>query len=120
MDFLSKNGLLIFQELEKHCSEKMKMYEVDKFELAMLANSFDLYATAAKYCSEHGTKMTILTERGTYFQINPEYTVMRGEYANVLKHSGKFGLNPADRERIFKSLANAKPEKKGFNLKKAS
>lgn len=118
MDFLSKNGLLIFEELQKHCGERMKMYDVDKFELAMLANAFDMYSEAAKYCTEHGAKMTIQTERGTYYQICPEYTVMKSEYANILKHGGKFGLNPADRERIFKSLAKDTGKKKGFDLKK--
>lgn len=116
MDFLSENGLLIFKELEKHCGEKMKMYAVDKFELAMLANSFDMYSEAAKYCTENGAKMTIVTERGSYYQICPEYTVMKSEYSNILKHSGKFGLNPGDRERLFKSLALDKGNKKGFDL----
>jgi phage terminase small subunit len=94
----------------------MKMYAVDKFELGMLANSFDLYAESAKYVRDNGAKMVIVTERGSYYQICPEFTVMKSEYSNILKHSGKFGLNPGDREKIFKSLANAKPAKKGFNL----
>jgi phage terminase small subunit len=139
MDFLSKNGIYIYKELEKHCREKLNMYDVDKFELAMLANSFDLYQKSAKYCLDYGVSMSFpskdapddfeeldedeketvrdsksMKSGGVYQQIRPEYTVMKNEYQNILKHSAKFGLNPGDREKIFKSLANAKPKKKDF------
>src|SRR5688572_13416862 len=116
MDFLTKNGLLILKEIEKHCKEKLKMVEADKFEMAMLANSFDLYADNARVCNEEGVSMEIVTEKGgVYRQIRPEYTVMKNEYGNILKHSGKFGLNPGDRDKIFKGLKDEK-KKKGFDL----
>jgi len=103
--FLSPDGREIFDELKKHCVSKMKMESVDDFELSMLANSFALYAECAKYCTDNGVKMTITTEKGgKYSQISPEYTVMKNEYQNILKHSGKFGLNPADRSKIIGSL----------------
>lgn len=115
MDFLSKNGLLIFGEIEKHCRERLKMFEIDKFEMAMLANSFDLYAENAKICNEDGVAMTITTEKGgVYSQIRPEYTVMKNEYGNILKHAGKFGLNPGDRDKLFRKLKEDK-KKKGFD-----
>ena len=141
MDFLSKNGLFVFGELEKHCKEKLKMMDVDRFELAMLANSFDLYSKCAKYCLDWGISMKFQPKSapegfeeldedekesvretrggkqgGQYEQIRPEYTVMRNEYQNILKHSAKFGLNPGDREKIFKHLDDGKGKKKGFNL----
>ena len=115
MDFLTKNGLLIYGEIEKHCKSRLKMADADKFEMAMLANSFDLYAENAKLCNEEGVSMTIVTEKGgMYSQIRPEYTVMKNEYGNILKHSGKFGLNPGDRDKIFKKLGEDK-KKKGFD-----
>jgi len=116
MDFLTEKGLLIFKEIEKHCKERLKMYETDKFEMAMLANSFDLYAENARVCNEDGVSMEILTEKGgVYRQIRPEYTVMKNEYGNILKHAGKFGLNPGDRDKIFKKLNDDKGKKKGFD-----
>jgi len=143
MDFLSKNGLFIFGELERHCREKLNMMEVDRFELAMLANSFDLYQKSAKYCLDYGVSMKFQAKAapdgfeeldedekeavreaatgkqgGQYEQIRPEYTVMKNEYQNILKHSAKFGLNPGDRQKIFAGL-NDKKGKKGFNLKAA-
>jgi len=91
------------------------MVDADKFEMAMLANSFDLYSENAKVCNEEGVSMEIITEKGgVYRQIRPEYTVMKNEYGNILKHSGKFGLNPGDRDKIFKGLKEEK-KKKGFN-----
>ena len=115
MDFLTEKGLLIFKEIEKHCKEKLKMYDIDKFEMAMLANSFYMYARNADVCNRQGVSMTILTEKGgEYSQIRPEYTVMKNEYGNILKHAGKFGLNPGDRDKIFKKLKDEKEKKKGF------
>lgn len=115
MEYLTENGDLIYEKLEKHCKDRLKMIDVDSFELTMLANSFDLYQTAAKYCNEEGCSMTIITETGsTYSQIRPEYTVMKNEYQNILKHGAKFGLNPGDRDKIFKGLSKAKT--KGFDL----
>ena len=94
------------------------MYEADKFEMAMLANSFDLYAEAAKACNEKGISMSFTNDKGgIYEQIRPEYTVMKNEYGNILKHAGKFGLNPGDRDKIFKGLKDDK-KKKGFDTEK--
>lgn len=92
------------------------MMDIDHLEMAMLANSIDLYSKAAKYCLDNGVKFTITTEKGgSYEQICPEYTVMKNEYQNILKHSSKFGLNPGDRAKFFKGLDDKKG-KKGFNL----
>lgn len=113
-DFLNEAGGLILEALTQHC-KKLGMMDVDKFELAMLANSFWLYSDNARVCLEDGVSMTIITEKGgTYSQIRPEYTVMKNEYQNILKHSGKFGLNPGDRDKIFKGLKEDK-KKKGFD-----
>ncbi len=114
--FLSEAGKEVFAELKAHCNSKLKMMDVDSFELAMLANSFAMYAENAKICNEDGVSMTIITEKGgEYSQIRPEYSVMKNEYQNILKHSAKFGLNPGDRAKVFKHLEGEK-QKKGFNL----
>jgi hypothetical protein len=126
--FLSGDGQLIFDELTAHCKRKLKMMDVDHFELSMLANSFALYAECARVCNDEGVSMTfgkketgngdddededkkVKAKGGPYQQIRPEYTVMKNEYANIMKHSPKFGLNPGDRARLFKGLD--KKEKK--------
>src|SRR5688500_5630367 len=111
MRFLSENGEKIYAELKKHCKEKLRMFDVDHFELEMLANSFDLYAKAAMFCRDYGISMTFPSKDGTpgdddeldddeknhikatrggpYQQIRPEYTVMKNEYQNILKHGAK-------------------------------
>lgn len=112
MDYLSEHGKKIYSELQKHC-KKLKMMDIDHLELSMLANSFSMYADAARLCRDEGVSFTIITEKGgEYQQIRPEYSVMKNEYANILKHGGKFGLNPGDRDRIFKGLN--KKEKKNI------
>lgn len=115
-EFLSPEGVEIFQALKQHCV-KMGTMDIDSFELAMLANSFWMYAENAKVCRDDGVSMTIITEKGgEYSQIRPEYTVMKNEYQNILKHAGKFGLNPGDREKIFKRMDKGGKKKKGFDL----
>lgn len=106
--YLTETGQLIFDEIEKHCKDRMKIFDIDRFELAMLANCFDTYSRMALYCKENGF-------RNGYEQICPEYTVMKNEYSNILKHSSKFGLNPGDRAKFFKGI-EGKEKKKGFNL----
>jgi phage terminase small subunit len=114
MDFLTENGIFIFQQIKKHCQSKLKLMDVDDLELGMLANSFDVYATNAKYCRDNGQTYEMKTKTGTYPMVRPEYNIMKNEYGNILKHSGKFGLNPGDRDKIFKGLKE-KEKKKGFD-----
>jgi phage terminase small subunit len=116
MDFLSDEGVEIYKRLEKHCKDKLKMFDIDSLELSMLANSFAMYFDAAKFCKDNGVSMTFQTEKGTYEQIRPEYSVMKNEYQNILKHGAKFGLNPGDRDKVFKGLGDGKEKKKGFDL----
>jgi P27 family predicted phage terminase small subunit len=116
MTHLNDKGKEIYHRLESHVRGKLKMFDIDSIELSMLANSYALYFEMAQYCNEQGVSMSFTTEKGgTYEQIRPEYTVMKNEYQNVLKHSAKFGLTPGDRSRIFKELANKKEKKNVAN-----
>ena len=101
--FLTEGGKVIFNALKAHC-EKYKLEDIDHYELGMLANAFDLYSRCAVICNtgELGNK---------HDQIKPEYSVMKDCYDKILKHGGKFGLNPADRAKFFKG---GKAPKKAF------
>jgi phage terminase small subunit len=115
--FLDPQGESIVAMLREHCAS-LGEENIDHLELAMLANSFAMYAKAAKICSEDGVSMTIITEKGSeYSQIRPEYTVMKTEYQNILKHGVKFGLNPASREQIFRRISkkDGKPKSGAFD-----
>lgn len=115
MEYLSEDGKEVYERLIKHCKDKLRMFDIDSLELSMLANSFSLYADSAKICNEKGISMSFTNDKGgVYEQIRPEYTVMKNEYQNILKHGAKFGLNPGDRDKIFKGLKDEK-KKKGFN-----
>lgn len=113
MDFLSENGEKIFKALKQHC-KALKMMEADDYELRMLANAFDKYEKNALFCRDNGDTYEMATKTGTYPMIRPEYNVMKDSYEKILKHSGKFGLNPGDRDKIFKGLKE-KEKKKGFD-----
>lgn len=113
--FLTEMGQEIFNVILGHCKKMGIDNSIDVFELSMLANSFSLYAESAAYCNKNGVKMVFESDKkgkngnennddkkgGRYEQICPEYTVMKNEYQNILKHSAKFGLNPGDRSKIF-------------------
>lgn len=114
-DFLTEDGQVIFEALKQHVSQ-IGIRDADHYELAMLANSFDVYSQNGKYCKEHGSTFEMPTKTGTYPMIRPEYNVMKNEYAQILKHSAKFGLNPGDRAKIFNMKKKDEGKKKGFDL----
>ena len=106
-DFLTKRGAEIYETIKQHCEQNKIWFDtVDPFELAMLANSFDLYGRMAKIVNDEDATQN--PKAGGWAQIRPEYTVMKNEYQNILKHSAKFGLNPGDRAKIFAGLKSKK------------
>lgn len=107
-DFLTKNGRTIFFAIIRHIKEKEIIEAIDTLELSMLANSMEVYQRMAETCNKEGFTEVVTGKNGSFNQIRPEYTVMRNEYQNVLKHSGKFGLTPGDRHKIFGGLKKKK------------
>ena len=116
MDFLTENGLFIFEQIKSQCKDKLKLFDLDDLEMGMLANSFDIYATNAKFCRDNGQTYEMKTKTGIYPMVRPEYNIMKNEYAQILKHSGKFGLNPSDRDKLFSKALEKDKGKKGFDL----
>lgn len=104
--YLTERGKGIFLAIAEYLDKK-GFDEDCSFELSMLANSFDMYARAAEACNTEDRGYAQVTKTG-YSQVKADYTVMKTEYVNVLKHSGKFGLNPLDVQKMLKNL----PEKK--------
>lgn len=87
--------------------------DIDTMELSMLANSFDVFERMAETCNsteDGGGFVTIIDTKGggKMEQVRPEYTIMRNEYSNIMKHSPKFGLTPLDRKKIFGSIEKKK------------
>jgi P27 family predicted phage terminase small subunit len=114
-DFLTNAGKTYFNIIKNHVSQ-IGIEEVDDMEIAMLANEYDLYFSNMEFCQKEGYSFTTGSNNG-YSQIRPEFTVMKNAYLNILKHSGKFGMNPSDRSKLFGMKSNsAKTVKKGFDL----
>lgn len=107
-DYLTKRGRMIFLDIIAHIKDAELIMDIDTLELSMLANSMDAYERMAEICNKGGFSEEVTGKNGTFMQIRPEYTVMRNEYQNVLKHSGKFGLTPGDRHKIFGGLKKKK------------
>jgi len=104
MDYLSKRGRLLFYRIIRHIKESDLVRDIDTLELSMLANSFDLYEKMAEECNEKGYVRPVSGKNGTFDQAVPQYTIMQQQYANIMKHSPKFGLTPGDREKIFSGM----------------
>mgnify|MGYP001791443661 CR=1 FL=1 len=102
--YLTSTGKKIFKVIYQHCQEKGIADDIDTFELSMLANAFDVFATNAAL----GNKKGFFNEfkNGTV-QVNAYHTICKDNYSVIMKHSPKFGLNPSDREKITKI---SKPE----------
>lgn len=114
--YLNKRGRVIFFSIIKHVREKGILEAIDTLELSMLVNSFVNYETMANFCTEHGYTEEVTGKNGTFKMVRPEYSIMRNEYANVLKHSGKYGMNPSDRLKCFGKLKKAAKKDPGADL----
>lgn len=110
LGYLSKEGQIIFSNLQTHC-QQLRMMEFDYYDLMSLANSYDVHSKMAKFCNENGYTTSMVTKTGTYEMVRPEYNIMKTELQNIMKMSGKFGLNPGDRSKIFKGLGDKKRKK---------
>ena len=107
--YLTKEGVKIFEELVTHC-EEIKLHNADSFELSMLAFNFWVFDQAAKEIAKGGYSQ--VTQSG-YKQITADFTALKqsGEY--IKNNAGKFGLNPAAREKLTAFTAEKPKEKKG-------
>lgn len=110
--FLTPQGRLYFEQIRSNCEAKKIWDPIFEFELLVLANSIDLYFRAAQICNAKGVSQK--PKKGGWDQVRPEYTVMKTEYNNILKHAPKFALNPMVVIDHFGGIK--KDKKKGFKL----
>lgn len=89
----------------------MDMKDIDLLGMEMLANAFDQYARCAEILNREG--LTQVAPKTGFLVIRPEYAIMKDCYDKVLKHSDKFGLNPAARRKIFGIGKESKKKKFG-------
>lgn len=104
LPYLTKRGRLIFYQILNHIKDAGIDSPIDAIELSMLANSYDAFERAADFCNRNGFSREIEAKQGSFGQIVPEYSVMKNEYSNIMKHSPKYGMNPGDREKIFNGM----------------
>lgn len=106
-----------FNDYKKHLSQIGKQigeYAIDEVALRKLSEWEKLYFDMREDCEENG--YTQQTQSG-YSQIRAEYTIMTKAQDFILAMSQKFGLTPADRDKILKGKNTGKKEKKTFGLK---
>lgn len=109
LPYLTKRGRKIFSQIVKHITDTETIFEIDVLELSMLANSFDIYERMSEQCNGTDGLIEMVTgKNGTFRQSRPEYSIMKAEYANIMRNSGKYGLTPGDREKIFNGMAKKK------------
>lgn len=97
-DYLNDEGVAIYYAICQHLKDNKGLASIDKYEVSVVANSFWLYADAARKCKSEGYAQ--ITQSG-YSQVRAEYTVMKNEAANIMKYAEKYGLNQAAREKIL-------------------
>ena len=107
--YLTDRGVEIFEEILKYIQEKKLDENIDSFELSMLANAFDMHEQACEKMKDEG--FTQITANG-YSQIRAEFTAWQKTGDYITKHSDKFGLNPAAREKVKAFAKKDEGEKK--------
>jgi len=102
LPYLTKRGRKIFSQVIKHITDTGIIFDIDVLELSMLANSFDIYERMSEICNgDDGFTEIVTGKNGSFKQVRPEYSIMKAEYANIIRNSGKYGLTPGDRAKIF-------------------
>ena len=100
VDYLNKRGRKIFQLIVAHLKEAGLDFDIDILQLTMLANSMELYESAAKRLNDLRAAGDA-EAYGKGGKLSTDYQVMQKEYDKIVTHGAKFGLNPGDREKIF-------------------
>lgn len=111
LPYLKKRGRKIFYSIIKHIEETDLIEDIDTMEISMLSNSYEAYEVASEECNKNGYILPVTGKNGTFDQASPWYTIMKNEYANIMKHSPKYGLNPGDRHKIFGGMKKKKKAK---------
>lgn len=107
VDYLNKRGRKIFQLIVRHLKEAGIEFEIDILQLTMLANSMELYESAAKRLNDLRAAGDV-DAYGKGGKLSTDYQVMQKEYDKIVTHGAKFGLNPGDREKIFGGMKTKK------------
>jgi phage terminase small subunit len=66
----------------------------------MLSMAYHQYFEAVRNGAKEGFLNIYANDKGNTIQINGHQAQLNQAYANILKHSSKFGMNAADREKI--------------------
>lgn len=103
MEYLTKNGKSIYNEILAFL-DKNKIQDVDRFLLASLANAIDQYETTSKKIND-----TQMEEVNKSFSQSNYYLINKSSFDTIFKIAPKFGLSPADREKI-KAFAEKEEE----------
>lgn len=104
--YLSQRGKEIFQRIFSAIQELELSKDVDALDMSVLANAYDLHASAAEHMNKNGYSQET---KNNYSQIKADFTVWKQTADYIKNNSGKFGLNPEAREKI-KAFALKKEE----------
>lgn len=92
------------------CGELIKhniMQSIDIFQLQMLCNEMSIYWN----CQEQLKTQNYLVDTGTgSTKVNPLITISTQALSNVNKIAAKFGLTPADRQKLKMTVDAGKPK----------
>ena len=97
---LPKQAKEIFNSIVEHVETNASILPIDNLELSMLAMAYHQYFEAMRNGAKEGFLNIYSNDKGNTIQINGHQAQLNQAYANILKHSPKFGLNVADREKI--------------------
>ena len=105
-DFLTPDGVQIFNKIMDHLKENDLHNSIDFLEVCVVANAFALYRQAARVVNENGYATP--PAKSGYQSINPHFTVMKETFAQINKHAPKFLMDASSRQKLFGGKLNKK------------
>jgi P27 family predicted phage terminase small subunit len=101
--YLSKLGNYYFDKFKLILESRGMAKDEYSTELTLLANEYANYEEAQRTISQDGPYVTYATGAQ---QISPAVTFKEKSFANIIKLSAKFGMNPKDFDVIKGGIVN--------------
>lgn len=104
--WLKGEGLKIYQRMSPQLRAMKLLTEADTPAFARYCKHFDRWLDLQKRLEKHGDIYEIETASGKVRRADPAFTMADRLDRMLLAFEDRFGLNPAERQRIFAARAN--------------
>lgn len=106
-DFLNEAGQEVWDRIAPRLTRFKLLAEIDTEAFARYCNNFGRWIKMQKDLDVRGETYESESPHGTYMRANPSYMISDRLERQLIAAEANFGLNPAERQRLFAARAAA-------------